>query len=262
MAEHKTLYERAVYYDVVFDRDVSREVDFLLGLYRRHTGRRAPGSVLDLACGPGYHAAAFARRGVPAVGLDLSPAMLQLAAEKVAGEDLPVTWLEADLRSFRLPRPADLAFIMFDGIDALLTDDDLLRHLDTLADNLSSGGLYVIDLTHPRECSYGHYTKFRYEGERKGLRVEIRWAVNDPQYDLVTGVAHAALEMHVWDHGKEILIQDEADERLLLPGEIRLLARLSGRWEVVAWHGDYDLAQPLDYSPRSRRMIAVLRKVR
>jgi SAM-dependent methyltransferase len=39
---------------------------------------RAAGPVLDLGCGPGRHVRALARAGVPAVGVDLSPAAVAL----------------------------------------------------------------------------------------------------------------------------------------------------------------------------------------
>lgn len=43
MAEHNNLYQNVVYYDVIFERDVCREVDFILAAYHHYTegeGRR------------------------------------------------------------------------------------------------------------------------------------------------------------------------------------------------------------------------------
>ena len=34
MAAHMNLYQRAIYYDVIFDRDVSREADFITQAYQ------------------------------------------------------------------------------------------------------------------------------------------------------------------------------------------------------------------------------------
>jgi SAM-dependent methyltransferase len=45
---------------------------------------RARGPVLDVGCGPGRHVVALARRGVPALGLDLSPAAVELAQARGA----------------------------------------------------------------------------------------------------------------------------------------------------------------------------------
>ena len=259
MAEHSNLYQRATYYDVIFDRDVDREVDFIVAAYSRYAGGELH-SVLDIACGPGYHARASARRGLRVVGLDLRPEMLAFAQNKATAEGVAASWIEADMRRFQLDAPVDVAFCMFDGIDALLSNEDIIQHFRSVADNLTSRGLYIVDLTHPRDCSYEHYGSFRYRGQQDDVAVEIIWGTNNPRFDWVTGVAHVDVEMHINDHGHEIVIHDGADERLLLPQEVRLLADLSGVLWVVGWYGDFDLSQPLDDSPASRRMIAVLQK--
>lgn len=259
MAEYNELYQKAVYYDIVFNRDVSREVDFIGAVNRKFRGQELK-SVLDLACGPGYHAQLFTRRGVRAVGLDLRPEMLALAKDKANTENLELTWLQADMRDFQLDSPVDVAIAMFDGIDALQTNEEYIRHFRCIAKNLTSRGLYIIDLTHPRDCSFEHYGSYRYSGKRNGVAVEIDWAVNNPRFDRVTSIARVDLVMKVNDQGKDVVIHDSAFERLLSPQEISLLTELSGVLKVVSWCGDFDLNQPLDDSPASRRMIVVLQK--
>lgn len=254
------VYQRAVYYDVIFDRDVSREVDFITQAYQRYAGEAGPAAVLDLACGPGYHALEFARRGIRATGLDLGKAMLTLAREKADRQGLQVDWIEGDMRSFKLSSPVDVAFSMFDGMDALLINEDLIRHLRAVGDNLRPKGIYLVDLTHPRDCSLQDYGSFHYHGARNGVEVEIQWATNDPSFDPVTNVAEVGIQMRINDQGRHIEVNDIARERLLLPQEITLLAEKSGALTVVGWHGDYDVHQPLDNTPASRRMIAVLQR--
>lgn len=260
MAEHLNLYQRAQYYDVIFDRDVEREVDFVADAYQRYAQQPGPNSVLDLACGPGYHAISFAARGARAVGLDLRPEMLELGEQKASAKGVQVEWIAADMRTFKLSEPVDAAFIMFDGIDALLTDEDLIEHFQAVAHNLTPGGIYIVDLTHPQDCSMQDYGMFKYHGARNGVEVEINWATNSPRFDLVTGVAEVELEMQIKDNGKPITVQDSAFERFLSPREIQLLAKLSGQLQVVGWHGDHDIDQAFDRSPAARRMIAVLQR--
>ena len=144
MTQHNTLYSHAVYYDIALKRDVSREVDFIVAVYRHHPGAE-PRSVLDIACGPGYHARAFARRGLQAVGLDLRPEMLDFAQSEAADEGVEVSWLLSATRHFQLETPADIAICMFDGIDALLTNEDIIQHLRTVTANLTPCGLYVLE---------------------------------------------------------------------------------------------------------------------
>ncbi len=260
MAEHCNLYDRATYYDVIFNRDVSSEVQFVRDVYKKYA-KKDLGPVLDMACGPGYHARAFAKEGHKAFGLDLRAEMLKYANDGAKNDKVQVSWLEADMRKFDMPEKVDATFCMFDGLDCLLTNEDLVAHFRAVAKNLTPSGLYIIDLSHPAEVSFSHYKKFHYSGERDGVKVDIYWATNNPQYDLATGIAHVALEMHVNDHGKQIVVKDEANERLLFPQEINLLAEASGALKVVGWYGDFNMNQPLDHSEKSQRMIGVLQRV-
>ncbi len=260
MAEFHKLYQQARYYDIALARDVSREVDFIIDAFAYYHGGRL-NSVLEIACGPGYHARELARRGVQAKGLDLESEMIQYASERANAEGLKVDWIVSDMRRFRLDEPVEMAICMFDGLDALTDDEALIEHFCVVSENLLPAGLYLIDLTHPREADYAYYSAFKYEGERDGMRVEIIWGTNQPQFDLVTGVARCKIKVNIYEGDKHQVIREEASERLLFPKEINLLARLSSKLQVIGWHGDYDLKQPLDYSEASRRIIGVLKKI-
>lgn len=260
MAEHCNLYDRAMYYDVIFNRDVSREIQFVRDLYKKHVGSNVE-SVIDIACGPGYHARAFAREGVKAYGLDLRAEMLRFAEDAAKKEGAKVDWIEADMRTYSLPKPVDAAFCMFDGLDCLLTNENLVKHFQAVARNLTDKGLYIVDLSHPSEIDFAHYKKFHYSGKRDNVQVDIHWAVNNPQYDLATGIAHVTVEMHINDNGKDMVVRDSADERLMFPQEIVLMGELAQTLKVIGWYGDFDVNQPLDHSTKSQRMIGVLQKV-
>ncbi len=259
MAQHDQLYRRAVLYDIALRRDVCPEVDFVLDLYRDFHGG-APSRVLEIGCGPGYHTRELARRGIDAVGLDLSGPMIELAQEQAREEGTSAEWIVGDMRSFALSAPVDLAVCPFDGIDALLSTEDLVLHLRTVRDNLTPGGLYVIDCTHPAKCSYSDYGAYSYSGERDGVQVTIRWATNTPVIDPGSGVAEVGLSIHVDDHGAASVIEDMARERCFTAPELSLLVQLAGGFELCGWYGDYRTNQPLDSTPSSHRMIAVLKK--
>lgn len=259
MAEHNNLYQRAVYYDVIFERDVTHEVEFIKSLYRQTVGRELE-SVLDLACGPGYHARAFAKQSYRAIGLDLRPEMVEFARDKATADGVTVDWVAADMTAFHLDEPVDFAFCMFDSMDCLTTNELIISHFRAMADNLTPDGMYLIDLNHPASCSLSVYEPFCYSGKRNGISAEIRWGYNRPHLDMLTGVAHTSLEMIVNDHDQEIVIKDEAQERLLIPQEIQLLADLSGTLKIVGWYGDFDLNQPFSSLPPSRRMIVAFQK--
>lgn len=260
MAEFNNFYQRAFYYDIVFQRDVTQEVDFIVEIYRQCVGD-GPHSLLDLACGPGYHARNFARRGLRAVGLDLRQEMLAFANDAAAREGVHVQWLAADMRTFQLEHPVDVIINVFDGIDCLNSNEDLVAHLRAVGANLTPAGLYFIDVTNPYYTSFNSYDHFKYRGERDGVSVEILWATNDPLVNPLTSIANTQMEIHINDHGHETVVVDMASERVLSGQEISLLAELSGVLKPIAWYGGYDFGLPFEQSPQAARMIAVLQKL-
>jgi hypothetical protein len=188
--------------------------------------------------------------------------MIQFAQDKAAAEELSLEWITADMRTYQLDEPVDLTISMFDSADALLTNEDIITHFCCVANNLSSRGIYVLDYSHPCDASITRYGRFIYEGQRDGVRVELIWHP-DQSFDLPRGLATSTTEMRIHNADREMIsFIDQAQERLVTPQEVSLIATLSGVFEVVGWYGASDLTQPLDMSPLSRRMIAVLQKLR
>jgi SAM-dependent methyltransferase len=103
--------------------------------------------IVDVACGTGVAAARFAAAGYRVTGVDRSPQMLAQARQRIAEAGLPgVTFVEADMRDFTLDEPADLVTCMYDSLNYLLEEDDLLAAFRCAAATLRDGGLYVFDM--------------------------------------------------------------------------------------------------------------------
>lgn len=104
---------------------------------------RRPGarSVLDVACGTGLHLAALASLGFDVEGVDLSPAMLAVAADRLTGVPLH----QGDMRTFRLGRRFDAVVCLYSAIGYMLTLDDLGAAVSNLRDHLVAGGLLIVE---------------------------------------------------------------------------------------------------------------------
>jgi SAM-dependent methyltransferase len=261
MAEFNELYARAAWYDIALGRDVGREIEFVAGAFRELAGRPLR-SVLEIACGPGYHTRGFAARGLRAIGLDLRPEMVAFAEARAREEGVAATWLAADMRDVRLAEPVDAVITMYDALDCLLDQEDVIAHFRNVGANLAPDGVYILEFTHPHDTGFAEYGSFRYEGERDGVRVVVEWATNDPAYDPGSLVADVEVRMRVIEAGRERVFVDRARERMFTAPEIAALARLSGALRLVRTWGDFDLARPLDSGPPPRRRILALRPER
>jgi SAM-dependent methyltransferase len=109
--------------------------------------RSSGGTLLELACGTGRVAIRLAGDGVRVVGLDLSPAMVRVAAQK--STDLAnARWVQGDMRSFAVPERFDLAIIPGHSFQHLNTPDDQVACLESIRRHLNPGGTLVVHLDH------------------------------------------------------------------------------------------------------------------
>jgi SAM-dependent methyltransferase len=259
---HHLTYEQARVYDVAFSfRDVEVECDALAEMARRH-GSGPMGDVLELAAGPGRHARELARRGIRAVALDASPAMNRYAQERAQADGVALQTVCADMADFQLAQRFDLAVLLMDSASYLLDNDTVLRHLACVAGHLSEGGLYVLEMGHPRDTfrTHARSTESAWTAEEQGLRVTTRWGHDDDPFDPVTQIDD--VRVHLQWSGPEGSgeLTERARQRRFTANEFDALVRASGCFEVVAWHGSLDVAVPFDNARAAWRMVPVLRK--
>jgi SAM-dependent methyltransferase len=120
---------------MAFTTGTVQEVDFLVDALELAPGAR----VLDAGCGPGRHALELAKRGIRVVGVDASPHFVGLA--RAAAGDLPVEFLEADIRALDYDREFDAVICLCQGGFGLLGGgEEELDAFHRLAASLRPGG--------------------------------------------------------------------------------------------------------------------------
>ena len=251
------LYEAACAY-----RDIPGEVDALLRWSGKHRDSETSPlrSVLELAAGPAEHSRELARRGLDATTLDLSAAMCARARELAAADATPVTVVQADMRDFSLPRQFDLAITMLNSLCHLLTLDDLLQHLASVARHLAPGSLYIAELAHPADFFAERRTSSEWSSEVGGGTVSVRWGGGSDEIDPITQITREHVSVTYRQRGGAVrTVTDVVPNRFWTATELTAAIRLAGGFAVAASYGDFDADTPVE-AASAWRMILVLRR--
>lgn len=104
-------------------------------------------SVAELGCGTGSLAAILARRGYQVTGVDLSPDMLSVAAEKCEGLDVQLVC--QDMSRLTLPSETDAVICCLDSLNYLTRPALVRRTFQRVLRALKPGGLFLFDVKTP-----------------------------------------------------------------------------------------------------------------
>ena len=195
------LYEdHAELYDLAFDWDVSEEVAWVgarLGSACR--------SVLEPGCGSGRIVEALARRGVEVVGLDRSPAMVEVARRRLKSSGVTASVVVADITDFDLGRLFDGAVCPINTL-AHLSPDDLARHLDRMAQHLRAGARYLVQLDlHDSVSVVDDVRASRWEIRRGDTKLRITWATEEVDLDSARQCQRSRIEILSGDREGEVV---------------------------------------------------------
>lgn len=105
-----------------------------------------PQRMLDLPCGQGRHAIELARRGYDVTGADLSPFMLQVAAERAREEGVRVRWLAGDMRQPIAAERFDVVLNLFTSLGYFADEADDRKVIGAAAAMLVPGGRLVLEV--------------------------------------------------------------------------------------------------------------------
>jgi SAM-dependent methyltransferase len=194
---------------------VDPAVDFLAGM-------AGDGAALELGIGTGRIAVPLARRGVRVHGIDLSEAMIAKLREKPGGEEIPVTI--GDFATTKVDGTFLLAFVVFNTLMNLRTQDSQVACFKNVAAHLQPGGRFVVEVMLPElqrlprgetflpfDVSPGHLGLDEYDLANQGL-ISHHYYPAEGDYATFPG-------RYVW------------------PAELDLMARLAGMTLRERWSG-------------------------
>lgn len=107
------------------------------------------GKICECACGTGSITIPLQKRGFHVTGVDLSQDMLWRAAQKAREAGAAIPFVRQDMRQLHLHRPMDAVLATCDGVNYLLTDDDLMAFFRSAYNALRPGGGLFFDVSTP-----------------------------------------------------------------------------------------------------------------
>ncbi|MBQ1257310.1 MAG: class I SAM-dependent methyltransferase, partial [Clostridia bacterium] len=123
-------------------------------------------SIADVGCGTGPLAVRFAKRGIKVTGIDLSEDMLRVASDKARKWGVQVRLACQDMRNLSLPSRADALISACDGVNYLLTDEDVSLFFEAAFRALRPGGAFAFDVSnHEKLLGFGKTYLFAEERE-------------------------------------------------------------------------------------------------
>jgi SAM-dependent methyltransferase len=230
--------------------------------------QRAEPPVLELACGTGRVLIPVAQAGVHIWGLDLTPAMLARAQQKVAA--LPaevqarITLQPGDMRDFDLEERFGLVMVPARSFLHLLTAEDQIKALGNIRRHLRPGGRLILNFFQPSiPIIAAHMTH-----TGRALKHFREWT--DPQ----TGQRVVCWETRAYNAATQIIDETRVIDVVDDDGQVvdRYYRSLTLRWiyryefehllvrtgyEVEALYGDLDRAP---FEEGSSEMVWIARR--
>jgi SAM-dependent methyltransferase len=216
----------ATYYDEFFTpflTPITRARDRILGPLLPRVQ-----SACDLCCGTGTTALVLARRGITMFAVDQSPHMCRIARQKARLACLPLRVIQADMQSFRLPRPVDLITCESDALNHLPRHSDLNRVAHAVARALRSGGYFFFDVNNA--LGFKKYWTGASWYERPGVVMVMRSSHNRQATRAAIDVDWFIREASVWRRHSE-----RVEQVSWTADEIRRALSAAGFSQVRSW---------------------------
>ena len=202
-----------------------------------------PPSALELAVGTGRVALPLAARGVLVHGVDLSEAMLDRLRAKPGADGVSLT--AGDMATTRVPGEYAVAYLVFNTIGNLTTQDQQVEAFANAARHLVPGGRFVVEVGVPQLQRVPAGERFHVFS-----RTEERLGVDE--YDVVT--------QQMWSHHHRfegsVGTRRSVPFRYVWPAELDLMARLAGMRLEHRW-ADWDRSP---FTARSPSHVSVWRR--
>ena len=225
-------------------------VDYVQEILRRLNWR--PRTVLDVACGTGSVAEILAAKGYEVVGVDISPAMVEVARRKSAASGSGTQYQVQDAAELSLPAKFDLAISLYDSLNYVLDEHLLAAAIERVAEHVVSGGLFIFDVNTEYALAHGFFNQ---SNVGTGVYPRYVWI---SRYDRESRMCTINMAFEVQERaGTKRQFTEVHRQRAYTLEELDAMLSQAG-FETVARYHAYKFKQP---GRRSDRVFFVARKL-
>ena len=211
----------------------------------------APTSVLDLACGTGSVSCILAEDDLDVVGVDLSPAMIEVARTKAAKKKLRIQFEVQDAAQLSLNRRFDLCISFFDSLNYITEPASLADAFEGIFRHLNPNGLLVFDVNTEYALANSFFDQNNLESRDK-LRYIWR-----SEYDAATKLCEISMRFFNREkNGIDSEVRETHLQRAYSEEDIREMMNAAGFVNIVTYNA-YSLTP---VSERTDRMFVVASK--
>lgn len=222
------LYKMPLYYDIIFERDVSKEIEFYIDCFKKYSKINVK-NILEPACGTGIFLTNFPRYGYSITGYDISENMVNYSTEiiKKQGYYDKASVILGDMRVLTFDPKLDAAIISINSLGYLLTDDAIIEHFKSMSKSIGKGAIYIVEIV----CAYKDIKKERkpdetWHAERNSIKIEATWSPY--QYDKIKKIRHVRFKMKVEDNSQTHIFEEKHELRLWFYRDFKDLIQKGG----------------------------------
>lgn len=249
------IYDQAKYYEIAFSFvDQKKQADLFEQFIKKY-GKIKVETVLDLACGTALQLREMAKRGYKSIGLDDSSSMLDYLKKESLREKVKIETVEAEMNKFKLKQKVDFVYIMMGSIVYSKNNNLLLSNLNSVADSLNSGGLYLIENLDINWVNPKFWKSQTWKMKQGKIKVKTTFQLTPK--DLLSQIVTQTIKLEVDDNGKKMEFVDKDEVKIISPEEFKLLVEKNGKFEFI---GFFEREKVKLLKEVSSNNIALLRK--
>lgn len=157
---------KEIWKSIIPDELTVKEVDYMLSAFNLQPGS----TVLDLMCGYGRHAIAFARKGISVTAVDNLGDYIAEINEVTEKEQLPLRVFQEDVINYQIEDDFDLAICMGNSLN-FFNATDTVKLLTNISAHLKKGGHLLINTWSLAEIVFKNFKEksWSYTGNLKFL---------------------------------------------------------------------------------------------